>query len=645
MTLAFNTIYRTNISALPATHKYVKFMPTLGNHLALLQEWEINTLTPLYDFPLQYEITTMGEYYVDPAVQDPAYTFQYASVPVNVSLPNVPHQIISELFIPPLNSYVAELAFYQVGENYEGDTLPHFNDNGGEGDGDDPADDCNPGCSNYPCCKLGWIDCNEYPCSVNDPFGPPPCLPGSPDWPKCLEIFPPDAPPDDPPAYDYCECTEYQQGHAVKTWKVQIPEGEDCSQYEQNWGVGSSIECTPGVNPPPPPVVLNECSCPIPTNPKIPAGCIRVDEDGIDVGVRQVMIKLKDTWFGGDITFTNDQGCWQLNESYAGKVWMWVQFENSNCKVRAMRKWYAWQALAIADDYVGHFENPPYNNIFVFYSNSSDNESLARRYWACAHTINSDYDYRIAASNDGIPIPRPQLNYFIKNGDGAAGAPLLQDNPYGSYAQLLIAMGIGPVLPAWTSPLYPDITNQYNVNERADNFKGSQAHELGHVSHYALVGESFWLPYRTHIVNNFIAGNGVYGSFGNFASGSDPDRVALGEALGNFTGAIYGGTADGGEFRDFNRLGDPSPENFIPRGLMWDLGDNLVDLVGDPNNPTIWGLDNISGFTPSMIYGALTPNVTSIRSFRDRLGTLSLNSTPNTSADYNRFVDIYDMFN
>jgi hypothetical protein len=80
-------------------------------------------------------------------------------------------------------------------------------------------------------------------------------------------------------------------------------------------------------------------------------------------------------------------------------------------------------------------------------------------------------------------------------------------------------------------------------------------------------------------------------------------------------------------------------------GLMWDLGDNLVDLVGDPNNPTIWGLDNISGFTPSMIYGALTPNVTSIRSFRDRLGTLSLNSTPNTSADYNRFVDIYDVFN
>jgi hypothetical protein len=91
--------------------------------------------------------------------------------------------------------------------------------------------------------------------------------------------------------------------------------------------------------------------------------------------------------------------------------------------------------------------------------------------------------------------------------------------------------------------------------------------------------------------------------------------------------------------------GDPSPENFIPRGLMWDLRDNAVDFVVDPNNPSIWGWDNISGFTPNMIFNGLTPNVNNIRNFRDRLRTLHLGDTPNNAADFNNLVDIYDVFN
>jgi hypothetical protein len=655
MTLAFNTVYKTNLLAIPSTHKYVKFLPTSGEHLAELQDWELNTLTPVFDFPLEYEVTTLGDYYIDPAIQDSAYTYRYASVPVNVSLPNVPNQILAQLFIPPINSYVAEQAFYQVGENWEGDTSPHPNEGDG-GDGDDPDDNCNPSCDNWPCCKLTWNDCDQYPCN-GDPIGPAPCMPGSPNWPKCLDVFPP--PPSGPNGPtgggdgdpDYCECTEYSQGQAVKTWKVEIEPGEDCSQFEQSWGVGSGIECSPGITPPPPLVVLNKCSCPIPANPNIPAGCIQVDSDGTDVGVQRVMVKLKDSWFSGDITFTDNQGCWRLNESYSNNVWMWVQFENSNCKVRALRKWYVWQALAIADDYVDRFKSPPYNDIYVHYSNgANDNESLARRYWACAHTMNTDNEYRGNAGGDGIPAPRSKLNYFIKSGDGAAGAPMLQLNSFGSWPQLLISLRYGPHLPAFTSPLYPDVTNQYDEGEDSDNFKGSQFHELGHASHYALVGENYWFPYRNHIINNsiVIGTNPIvlgpfapYGSFGNFAIGSDPDRVALGEALGNYIGNLYGNTDFGGEDNEWL-------DNFIPSGLMYDLSDNVIDGVTDPNPPVTplkTGLDNISGFTPRMIYGALTPNVNSIRSFRNRLSTLSLGSTPNTLPAYNTFVDIYDVFN
>lgn len=41
----------------------------------------------------------------------------------------------------------------------------------------------------------------------------------------------------------------------------------------------------------------------------------------------------------------------------------------------------------------------------------------------------------------------------------------------------------------------------------------------------------------------------------------------------------------------------------------------------------------------------LTPNVEDIRAYRDRLRTLHLGDTPNNAADFNNFVDIYDVFN
>ncbi|MFZ1703134.1 MAG: hypothetical protein WAT79_02245 [Saprospiraceae bacterium] len=55
--------------------------------------------------------------------------------------------------------------------------------------------------------------------------------------------------------------------------------------------------------------------------------------------------------------------------------------------------------------------------------------------------------------------------------------------------------------------------------------------------------------------------------------------------------------------------------------------------------------DIISGFTPGMFFGALIPNVNSVRGFRDRLSTLSLGSTPNTLSEFNALVDVYDVFN
>jgi hypothetical protein len=600
-------------------------------------------------------VTSHGDYYYDPEAPDSLLTFRYASIPIGVIYPSVPYTVIENLVIPPFNSYLTETAFYQVGEPYDGDTSPHPD---GPGDGDDLNDNCNPGCPNYPCCKLGWIDCGTVICG-NDPYGPLPCPPGSPDWPACLDLFLPDDPPypDDPnsPGQQYCECTEYTQGNAGITWRVWIGEDEDCSDYEM-YSNNYWVDCNTYTPPPPPQPVFNACGCPNPVNIRWPAGCIRVDDDGSNVPVQNVMVKVKDTWFTSDITFTSTQGCWQVSKAYYGKMWMFVQFDNENCEVRAVRNFNAeleegqpfpapmfWKALVVADDYVGDFDGPVFNNVDVLYSSGlNEPESLARMYWACAHIINSDAEYRENCIADGVPLPRQGLNYLLKSSIFIAGAPMLQGHPFSQAGQLLFSLRIPWVISSIVEIngggiLSPDVVRGYN-NETAADFRRVNMHELGHTSHYSLVGESYWYHYRTHIVQNDLAGNGVYGSFGNFAPLSDPDRVALGEAIGEYTENIYGRRLplDNIDFID----------NFIPAGLMYDLQDDTpTEIVTDPNNSAIFGPDNINGCTPGMIFGALTPNVNSIRQFRDRLSTTSLPMTLNTLANFNNFVDIYDVFN
>ncbi len=154
------------------------------------------------------------------------------------------------------------------------------------------------------------------------------------------------------------------------------------------------------------------------------------------------------------------------------------------------------------------------------------------------------------------------------------------------------------------------------------------------------MGESYWFGYRNHILNNF-----GYGSFGDFNFGSSPEKVALGEAVGNYVGAIYGNTSSGGENFEFS-----IEDKFIPRGLMWDLVDDTPwDIVTDPNSEVSF-FDNISGFTPQMIFDGLNgvlpiQEVQSIREFRDNLRTLHLNNTSNSASDFDAFLDGNDVFN
>ncbi len=56
------------------THLYMRFLPSTEEELSLLKS---DTSLVLYDYPLNFEITTLGTYYHDPSLPETAITWQY----------------------------------------------------------------------------------------------------------------------------------------------------------------------------------------------------------------------------------------------------------------------------------------------------------------------------------------------------------------------------------------------------------------------------------------------------------------------------------------------------------------------------------------------------------------------------------------
>lgn len=568
-------VYGSSKADKVATHRYIKFLPSSIDHLDELEDWETYSDVPLFDFPLEYNVITAGDVYIDPTVSDTLLTYRYASVPIGISLPAVPFEEIDQLYLDKSDALLLAQSFWQT------DNKGEINEYVFEG-------------------GLSVAAVNAYDGDITSSLIPPV--------------------PEEP-------CPEGYE------WFLEIDE----TMIGSNTTIVYTWVCKLDTSNPPPPPSLNACGCSMPNYKRYPAGCVQVQGDFGELPVEIASITVKDNWFITDRTYTDENGCWRINKSYSGKVKMWVTFKNENVKARDVGYW---GSLLAVEDYVGKFTAPPYSNIHVEYGDGAmDNTSKARKYWAAAHTLNTVNQYINQATADGIPLPATDLNWTNAAGDGGAAAPMLQGVVFSAWPAFYTAIALN-FYHIVSLPHQPDIVNQYNVNENANRFTGVGFHELGHASHYSLVGEGYWFGYRNHIVNN--AG---YGAFNDFNFGSNPGKVALGEAVGNFIGALYGGTPGGGENVDFNLANQPIPENFIPRGLMWDLGDDTPwEIITDPNDGTT-GPDNIEGFMADMFFNALTPNINDIRDFRDRLRDLHLGDTPNNAADFNNFVDLYDVFN
>lgn len=111
----YNTLNKTSSfstkTTLQATHKYIQINPVDESDLTLLSNLDgaDNGSIVLHDFPLDYEITYEGDYYVNPVDESDLYHPVYTVIPVNYIMPKgLPYVTLDLLYQPTEEEYEVE---------------------------------------------------------------------------------------------------------------------------------------------------------------------------------------------------------------------------------------------------------------------------------------------------------------------------------------------------------------------------------------------------------------------------------------------------------------------------------------------------------------------------------------------------------
>ena len=77
------------------THLYLRFLPKDSSELELLEK---DTTLWTYPYPLDYEIDSIGDYFIDETVGE--FPPQYTAVPVDFQLPSIRYELLANLYLP-----------------------------------------------------------------------------------------------------------------------------------------------------------------------------------------------------------------------------------------------------------------------------------------------------------------------------------------------------------------------------------------------------------------------------------------------------------------------------------------------------------------------------------------------------------------
>ncbi len=607
MAEAHNNLYGTTLTELETTHLYVKFIPDdIEDIYSLIETEEF-----FYDFPIEYEVIEMGDFYQE--LGEDELPDLYAILEVNFQFPDVAHEIIDELHLNNPDPILVAESFSITGNQEEIQDYI-FTDDG-----------------------IQWEELGGNAQGIVPPVPDEPCDPG------CFYILVID--PDGP---------------------IDLGEG-DGPRYR--W----ECFCPP---PPPPPVPeFNDCGCVLSTNIRMPGGCVSVEDTQLSTpgdpltfeGVRRVKVIIKDTWFKEDETWTDDNGCWQIEKEYRGSAWMWIKFINNRCRMRAgasipnnvgLRWIYAW--VVTVKDYVGVISGPNFNNIQVSYNMWAQQGSQAHRYWGASTVNNCVHEFTDYAVADNINTPPPLLDISLTPSDRDGYAIMS--------TQFTISVAVGTILTGLASPLgpaapiigaigfaatwvvLPDVNIGINF-QNSDQLKLLAYHEIAHASHFTQVGGNYW--------EQLVLQTAFAGGHGTANTTTATGLIEICESWAEYLAHDYANRT----YRVSSFPLNPTYEEIIERtwnetqdhipiGLHHDLVDvgEPVLFPGTPITLTACNQegggcgtinDNVFGFTHEQMFGCLNSSIMTIAQYQGCLETNQLNNTGNTVAQLNDLFNSY----
>jgi hypothetical protein len=102
MRQAYSNLKSTKLSVpdyeISTTHYYVRFLPDKENELTINA---LDSLVFLSEMPLDYEFDGDGYYFHDPSLPYEGPTWLYGVIEKNDEIPDIPYQILAELFLTP----------------------------------------------------------------------------------------------------------------------------------------------------------------------------------------------------------------------------------------------------------------------------------------------------------------------------------------------------------------------------------------------------------------------------------------------------------------------------------------------------------------------------------------------------------------
>ncbi|HOY05646.1 MAG TPA: hypothetical protein PLO67_09620 [Saprospiraceae bacterium] len=389
------------------------------------------------------------------------------------------------------------------------------------------------------------------------------------------------------------------------------------------------------------------CGCALPDNVRKPSGCVTVQDERLGVfdPVRQVQVMTSSSRIFGFIfhrsTYTNENGCWQINHKYSGKIHVWVKFISATCEIRTMSSLLdLWDYSLPRKAYIDKFYGPNFNNISIQFNWNNIIDTRQFRNWVASTINNSIYETQRYFAFNGLPHPPGNLKILVSLwGVGNTGAAPMLDKlkQYGvgipvvagfSLQQLmtgvfgveasnpaaLIGFTVGSLI---EGAAVPDIVFNFNdpTDVNADDVRETSYHELSHTIHFDKTGPLYWLDEI-----GFTAAHFGYGD------GTDPGsgRVEIVESWGFMMGRRmahirYGDShSNDGQDNTWQRRVERGvlQDGFIPFGWQYDLIDdnnqnpvNLVEPFGINSMPI---QDAISGYTLLEIYATMNNNMLSI---------------------------------